>query len=104
MDERMVQVFRLYREIKENIVKNVFYFFQSGRSAYIFLCGVLLIILGIMVMMATFESREALAAPPGWQRFVAATGSNQWVSASFLFAGGCIVLSVNYLPRLEGEA
>ena len=100
----MVQVYRLYRELKENLVKNVFHFFQSGRSAYIFLCGLMLIMLGIIVMVATFESREALAAPPGWQRFVAASGSNQWVSASFLVAGGCIVLTVNYLPRLEGEA
>ena len=100
----MVQIIRLYREIKENLVKNVFHFFQSGRSAYIFLCGLGLIILGVIVMIATFASREALAAPPGWQRFVAATGSNQWVSSSFLIAGGCIVLSINYLPRLEGEA
>ncbi len=100
----MVQVARLYREFKQSLVKNVFNFFQSGRSAYIFLCGLALIVLGAMVMIATFDSRDALAAPPGWQRFVAATGSNQWVSASFLIAGGCIVLSVNYLPRLEGEA
>jgi hypothetical protein len=63
----MVQVFRLYRELKESLVKNVFHFFQAGRSAYIFLCGLFLILLGIIVMMATFDSREALAAPPGFR-------------------------------------
>ncbi|KAF4686621.1 hypothetical protein FOZ60_004999, partial [Perkinsus olseni] len=62
----------------------------AGRSIYIFLCGVSLLVIGLIVMIATFDSREAAAAPPGWERFVAATGSNQWVSCSFLIAGGSI--------------
>ncbi|KAF4671969.1 hypothetical protein FOL47_001056 [Perkinsus chesapeaki] len=99
-----MKVGQLISDLKEAVVTNVFQFFQAGRSIYIFLCGVSLLAIGLIVMIATFDSREAAAAPPGWERFVAATGSNQWVSCSFLIAGGCIVLSINYLPRLEGES
>jgi len=88
---------------RDKVLTSVYEFFQSGRSAYVFICGIALIILAGVVMLATFDSREARSAPPGWERFVAASGTNQWVSASFLLSSGCIVLSVNYLPRLEGE-
>jgi hypothetical protein len=55
-------------------------------------------------MGATMTSQEALLAAPGWERFVAGTGTNQFVSGTFLLSAGCIILSINYLPRLEGEA
>lgn len=100
----MVQLFRILKETRDSVFTNVFQFFQAGRSAYIFISGVGLLFVGVIVMIATFSSRDALASEPGWERFVAATGSNQWVSASILIASGCIVLSINYLPRLEGEA
>jgi len=90
----------LYRD---KALASIYDFFQAGRSAYVFVAGILLIVFSGILMMATFDSREARAAPEGWQRFVAATGSNQWVSATFLLSSGCIVLSINYLPRLEGE-
>jgi hypothetical protein len=79
-------------------------FFQAGRSAYILILGIILIILGAVVMVASLGSQEALLAAPGWDRYVAASGTNQFVSSSFLISAGCIVLSINYLPRLEGEA
>ena len=65
--------------------------------------GLCCLILAGVMMVATFDSREARAAPPGWPAFVAATGSNQWVSCTFLLSAGSIIMSINYLPRLEGE-
>mmetsp|Transcript_53264 Transcript_53264/g.105885 ORF Transcript_53264/g.105885 Transcript_53264/m.105885 type:complete len:104 (-) Transcript_53264:55-366(-) len=89
--------------VRDAIVNGFFSFLHSGRSGYVLLCGLALLALAGVMMAATFDSREAHAAPPGWQQFVAATGSNQWVSCSFLLSAGSIVLSINYLPRLEGE-
>ncbi len=57
-----------------------------------------------MVLVASLNSREAAAATGGWDKFVAISGTNQWMSSSFLLSSACIILSVNYLPRLEGEA
>ena len=68
------------------------------------LLGFILLGMGGVVMAATLTSQEAMLAPPGWPQFVAAAGTNQFVSSAFLISGGCIVLSINYLPRLEGEA
>eukprot|EP00929_Paragymnodinium_shiwhaense_P002934 TRINITY_DN103277_c0_g1_i1.p1 TRINITY_DN103277_c0_g1~~TRINITY_DN103277_c0_g1_i1.p1 ORF type:complete len:102 (-),score=14.31 TRINITY_DN103277_c0_g1_i1:50-355(-) len=90
--------------LRDTFVASFFSFLHSGRSGYVLLCGILLLALAGVMMVATFNSREARAAPPGWEQFVAATGSNQWVSASFLLSAGAIVLSINYLPRLEGES
>ena len=79
-------------------------FFRAGRSMYVLICGVLLIGLGGVVMYTSFMSRDAIAANGTWDIFVAAAGTNQWMSASFLISAACIILSINYLPRLEGEA
>merc|ERR550539_1724142 len=92
------------KSFSDSFVASFFAFLHSGRSGYVLLCGVVLLGLAGVMMMATFDSREARAAPPGWEKFVAATGSNQWVSASFMLSAGAIVLSINYLPRLEGES
>mmetsp|Transcript_94466 Transcript_94466/g.192273 ORF Transcript_94466/g.192273 Transcript_94466/m.192273 type:complete len:102 (-) Transcript_94466:89-394(-) len=89
--------------LRDSVVSSFFSFLHSGRSGYVLLCGVGLMALAGVMMVATFDSREARAAPPGWELFVAATGSNQWVSCSFLLSAAAIVLSINYLPRLEGE-
>mmetsp|Transcript_41021 Transcript_41021/g.89640 ORF Transcript_41021/g.89640 Transcript_41021/m.89640 type:complete len:102 (-) Transcript_41021:56-361(-) len=89
--------------IRDSFVSSFFNFLHSGRSGYVLLCGLLLLFLAGVMMVATFDSREARAAPAGWEQFIAATGSNQWVSCSFLLSAGAIVLSLNYLPRLEGE-
>mmetsp|Transcript_12921 Transcript_12921/g.40617 ORF Transcript_12921/g.40617 Transcript_12921/m.40617 type:complete len:102 (-) Transcript_12921:71-376(-) len=88
---------------RDKLVNGFFAFLHSGRSGYVLLCGLALLVLAGVMMVATFDSREARAAPAGWEQFVAATGSNQWVSCSFLLSAGAIVLSINYLPRLEGE-
>ena len=90
-------------QLKDSILESLLSFFRAGRSAYIFICGLFLLITAGVILISTFESREARAAPPGWETFVAAAGSNQFVSCSFLLSSGCIVLSINYLPRLEGE-
>lgn len=66
--------------------------------------GLALMGLGVVVLLASLQSREATAAIGGWDKFVAITGTNQWMSASFILSSACIILSVNYLPRLEGEA
>lgn len=100
---KLIKLSYILNAYRDKILTSIYQFFQSGRSAYVFLCGIALIILSGVVMLATFDSREAHSAPAGWERFVAASGTNQWVSASFLLSSGCIVLSVNYLPRLEGE-
>jgi len=89
--------------IRDSLVSSFFAFLHSGRSGYVLLCGFMLMVMAGVMMVATFDSREARAAPPGWEQFVAATGSNQWVSCSFLLSAAAIVLSINYLPRLEGE-
>eukprot|EP00971_Amphidinium_carterae_P214600 4258516-Amphidinium_carterae.1 len=89
--------------MRDYLVNAFFSFLSSGRSGYVLVCGMALVALACVLMVATFDSREAQSAPPGWERFVAATGSNQWVSCSFLLSSGAIVLAINYLPRLEGE-
>ena len=94
----------LYHRAKDSFVRNVYQFFRAGRSAYLFLLGLLLLSLGVIVMKAAADSPEAAVADSGWPRFVATTGTNQWISGSFLISGACIVFSINYLPRLEGEA
>mmetsp|Transcript_678 Transcript_678/g.1968 ORF Transcript_678/g.1968 Transcript_678/m.1968 type:complete len:102 (-) Transcript_678:104-409(-) len=98
-----VRVVHAAAAARDSVVAAFFAFLHSGRSGYVFLCGLALLALAGVMMVATFDSREARAAPPGWEQFVAATGSNQWVSCSFLLSAGAIVLSINYLPRLEGE-
>jgi hypothetical protein len=79
-------------------------FFRAGRSVYVLILGLIILALGVLVLITSVNSREAAAANGGWDNFVAIAGSNQWVSGSFLIAASCIMLSVNYLPRLEGEA
>ena len=79
-------------------------FFRAGRSIYVLVFGIALMALGFVVLAASLQSREAAAASGGWDTFIAITGTNQWMSASFLLSSACIILSVNYLPRLEGEA
>jgi len=79
-------------------------FFRAGRSIYVLVVGFIILALGILVLITSVNSRDAAAASGGWDSFVAMAGSNQWVSGSFLVAAACIMLSVNYLPRLEGEA
>ncbi|CEL99594.1 unnamed protein product [Vitrella brassicaformis CCMP3155] len=95
---------RPFLRLKEEAGDEIVAFFRVGRSFYVFVMGVVLIILSIILMAATFESKEAKAAAPGWERFVAATGSNQWVSSSLFLSCGCVVMAINYLPRLAGEA
>jgi hypothetical protein len=79
-------------------------FFRAGRSVYVLVCGLIILTLGIVVLVSTISSREASAASGAWNVFVAMAGSNQWVSGSFLVSAAAIMLSINYLPRLEGEA
>jgi len=99
----MVKLLQHAVKLRDSVTESLFSFIHSGRSGYVFLAGFGLLVLAGVLMVATFDSREARAAPPGWDRFVAATGSNQWVSCSFLISAGAIVLSINYLPRLEAE-
>jgi len=91
-------------KIRGGTVGAVLTFFRAGRSMYVLICGIALIALGGVVIYSSFQSREALAATSPWDVFVAATGTNQWMSASFMVSSGCLILSINYLPRLEGEA
>eukprot|EP00397_Hematodinium_sp_SG-2012_P064984 GEMP01093230.1.p1 GENE.GEMP01093230.1~~GEMP01093230.1.p1 ORF type:complete len:101 (+),score=21.05 GEMP01093230.1:36-338(+) len=100
----MIKLSKYVTFYREQSLLSFYQFFQAGRSAYVFVAGVFLLVLAGVIILVAFDSREAKNAPAGWERIVAATGSNQWVSASFLLSAGCIVLSVNYLPRLEGEA
>jgi hypothetical protein len=79
-------------------------FFRAGRSIYVLVFGLGLMALGFVVLAASLQSREATASAGGWDRFIAVTGTNQFMSTSFLLSSACIVLSINYLPRLEGEA
>eukprot|EP00443_Scrippsiella_acuminata_P060191 CAMPEP_0115506100 /NCGR_PEP_ID=MMETSP0271-20121206/70959_1 /TAXON_ID=71861 /ORGANISM="Scrippsiella trochoidea, Strain CCMP3099" /LENGTH=93 /DNA_ID=CAMNT_0002935495 /DNA_START=30 /DNA_END=308 /DNA_ORIENTATION=+ len=81
---------------RDSVVSGIFSFLHSGRSGYVLLSGLLLLAMAGVMVVATFDSREARAAPPGWEQFVAATGSNQWVSCSFLISAGAIVLSINF--------
>eukprot|EP00928_Gymnodinium_smaydae_P009947 TRINITY_DN1372_c0_g2_i1.p3 TRINITY_DN1372_c0_g2~~TRINITY_DN1372_c0_g2_i1.p3 ORF type:complete len:100 (-),score=14.56 TRINITY_DN1372_c0_g2_i1:360-659(-) len=99
-----MQLLDLIIGIRDSFLAGFFAFIHSGRSGYVLICGLSLLVLAGVMMVATFDSREARAVPPGWEQFVAATGSNQWVSASFMLSAGAIVLSLNYLPRLEGES
>ena len=95
---------RRLSKFKGKTVGAILTFFRAGRSIYVLMCGIALLSLGLVVLLASINSREATAAIGGWNVFVAITGTNQWMSASFLLASACIILSVNYLPRLEGEA
>ena len=100
----MSRLTRRFSKIKGAIVGAILTFFRAGRSIYVLICGLGLFGLGVAVLVSSLSSREATAASGGWDTFVAITGTNQWLSASFLLAASCIVLSINYLPRLEGEA
>ena len=100
----MVSVYKRLSKIRGSTVGAVLTFFRAGRSIYVLICGLALISLGGLVMYASFTSRDATAASGTWDLFVAASGTNQWMSATFLIASACIILSINYLPRLEGEA
>jgi hypothetical protein len=100
----MGSVYKRFAKIRGSTVGAVLTFFRAGRSIYVLLCGLTLISLGALVMYASFTSRDAAAAVGTWDVFVAATGTNQWMSSTFLIASAGIILSINYLPRLEGEA
>ncbi len=100
----MSRLTRRLAKFKGNTVGAVLTFFRAGRSIYVLTCGVIILTLGVIVLLSSINSREALAADPGWDSFVAMAGTNQWMSASFLISSACIILSINYLPRLEGEA
>ena len=100
----MSRLSRRFSKLKGATVGAVLTFFRAGRSVYVLLFGLALMALGFVVLVASLQSREATAAVGGWDKFVAITGTNQWMSASFLLSSACIILSVNYLPRLEGEA
>jgi len=89
---------------RANTVGTAMNFFRAGRSVYVLACGLIILALGIVVLISTISSRDAAAASGAWDTFVAMAGSNQWVSGSFLIASSAIMLSINYLPRLEGEA
>ena len=93
-----------WSKIKSKTVGVALTFFRAGRSMYVLGCGLVLLVLGIIVLITSFSSREANAASGGWDTFVAVAGTNQWISGSFLISSACIILSINYLPRLEGEA
>ncbi len=95
---------RALGRFKANTVGTAMNFFRAGRSVYVLICGMVILILGIVVLISTVSSRDAGAASGAWDTFVAMTGSNQWVSGSFLISSAAIMLSINYLPRLEGEA
>lgn len=95
---------RRLSKLKGTTVGAILTFFRAGRSIYVLICGLALLSLGIVVLVSSLNSREATAAAGGWGTFVAIAGTNQWLSASFLIASAGIVLSINYLPRLEGEA
>merc|ERR1712050_400867 len=66
-------------KVRDSLVSNLLSFLHSGRSGYVLLCGLALLVLAGVMLVATFDSREARAAPAGWELFVAATGSNQWM-------------------------
>jgi hypothetical protein len=95
---------RRFSKLKGTTVGAILTFFRAGRSVYVLICGLALLSLGAVVLVSSLKSREATAAQGGWETFVAIAGTNQWLSASFLIASAGIVLSINYLPRLEGEA
>lgn len=95
---------RRLSKLKGTTVGAILTFFRAGRSVYVLICGLALLSLGAVVIVSSLKSREATAAQGGWETFVAIAGTNQWLSASFLIASAGIVLSINYLPRLEGEA
>ena len=95
---------RAFGRLRARTIGTALTFFRAGRSVYVLVLGFIILALGIVVLITSVNSREAAAAPGGWDSFVAMAGSNQWVSGSFLVAASCIMLSVNYLPRLEGEA
>lgn len=95
---------RRLSKLKGTTVGAILTFFRAGRSVYVLICGLALLSLGAVVLVSSLKSREATAAQGGWETFVAIAGTNQWLSASFLIASAGIVLSINYLPRLEGEA
>lgn len=95
---------RKLSKLRGTAVGAVLTFFRAGRSVYVLLCGLIILILGVVVLASSISSREAEAATGGWETFVAISGTNQWMSSSFLISSACIILSVNYLPRLEGEA
>lgn len=99
----MSGISRKLAKIRGSTVGAVLTFFRAGRSLYVLLSGVALLALGGVVIAAATQSTEALAAPGGWDTFVAIAGTNQWISGSFLVASACVILSINYLPRLEGE-
>ena len=100
----MSRLTRRLAKLKSGTVGAVLTFFRAGRSIYVLLCGVIILALGIVVLLSSLNSREALASNSGWDMFVAMAGTNQWMSASFLISSACVILSINYLPRLEGEA
>ncbi|CAD7939969.1 unnamed protein product [Amoebophrya sp. A25] len=93
--------FREYKEIVKDLTRR---HFRWGRAAYICIMGGFLLLFAGVVLLAAFDSRDARAAPHGWPTFVAVAGSQQWVSYCIMMASATVVLSINYLPKLEGEA
>ena len=100
---KMSQLSRKFAKLRGSTIGAVLTFFRAGRSLYVLLSGILLLALGAVVMAAASQSREVLSASGGWDKFVALAGTNQWISGSFLLSSACVILSINYLPRLEGE-
>ncbi len=100
----MVAIAERLQKLKANTIGTAITFFRAGRSMFVLGCGMLILLAGLVVLFASFSSREADAANAGWDTFVAVAGTNQWLSGSFFIAAACIILSINYLPRLEGEA
>lgn len=100
----MVAFSKRLQRVQANTIGSAITFFRAGRSIFVLVCGILILIAGLVVLFASFSSREAEAANPGWDTFVAVSATNQWLSGSFFIAAACIILSINYLPRLEGEA
>ena len=107
-------------ETKEKIADGLMSFFQ-GKSIYMFFCALALISLSFLVIMAARYSREARqpidpklgTGQSLWQApqeseywladFTNLSSSNQFVAASFLLSGGCTVIAINYLPKVEGS-
>jgi hypothetical protein len=100
----MTRFTRKLSKIRGNTFGAIVTFFRAGRSVSLLVAGVILGVLGVCVLYASFGSQEVLASSGGWNTFVAAAGTNQWMSATFLISSGFVILSINYLPRLEGEA
>ncbi|CAD7959964.1 unnamed protein product [Amoebophrya sp. A120] len=100
----MGKVKEVVAAIRQTIRSLIRQHIRMGRAPYICVLGCMLLLFAGVMLISTFDSREARAAPRGWPVFVAASSSNQWTSFCMLMSSGAIVLTINYLPKLEGEA